>query len=323
MIAKQSGHSSRNAQQRAQSFGKVAVVMGGWAAEREVSLMSGQQVFEALSGAGVDVHPVDAERDVVTVLQQGDFDRAFLILHGRGGEDGHVQGALELAGIPYTGTGVLGSALCMDKMRSKELCSVHGIPVAKAERIDSAQAAREAADRIGLPLVIKPILEGSSIGVSMVQRTQQIEPAYRHASEYGAVMMEQCLTGSEITCAVLRHECLPLVSIEPADGFYDYDAKYVSSETLYGCPAKLAPGMSARVQSLALRAFDALGCDGWARVDFMLDTAGEPYFMECNTAPGMTSHSLVPIAAREAGLDFSTLCLEILATSIDTGGEAS
>ena len=304
-------------------FGRVAVVMGGWAAEREVSLMSGRQVLDALLASGVDATALDAERDVVAVLQRDGYDRAFLILHGRGGEDGLVQGALELAGIPYTGTGVLGSALAMDKFRSKELCSYHGVPTATAERLGSVAEVEAAVARIGLPAVIKPVAEGSSIGVSMVQGTQQLAPAFDTARQHGDVMIEQYLAGSEVTCAVLHERCLPLVSIRAPGEFYDYDAKYIDDDTEYSCPAPLDAALTERIQQLALQVFAILACRGWARIDFMLDAAGEPQFMECNTAPGMTSHSLVPVAAGAAGIDFPTLCLEILSTSMTTGERAA
>ena len=214
---------------------------------------------------------------------------------------------------------MLGSALAMDKFRSKELCSHHGVPTASAERIGSMTDTEAAAARIGLPVVIKPICEGSSIGVTLVQGTQQLSHAFDAARQYGEVMIEQCLAGSEITCAVLHGRCLPLVCIRAAGEFYDYDAKYIDDDTEYTCPALLSAALTERIQQLALQAFEVLACRGWARIDFMLDADGEPQFMECNTAPGMTSHSLVPIAAGAAGIDFPTLCLEILSTSMTTG----
>jgi len=299
-----------------EQFGKVAVVMGGWSAERDVSLMSGQQVFEALVEAGVDAHAVDAGRDVAGVLMSGGFDRAFLILHGRGGEDGHVQGALELVGVPFTGSGVLGSALAMDKHRSKIICREHGIPTADAELVTSVSEASDAAARLGLPVVVKPTLEGSSIGVSMVNGSQEIEPAYEEAARHGPVMVERRLLGREVTAAVLGQQCLPLVSMKPAGEFYDYDAKYIAEDTEYQCPAVLSEELTLRIQQYAVGAFNALGCKSWGRVDFMLDENDEPFFIECNTAPGMTSHSLVPIAAREAGTSFEALCIRILADTL-------
>lgn len=297
-------------------FGKVAVVMGGWSAERDVSLMSGQQVFEALVSQGVDAHAMDAGRDVASVLVSGGFNRAFLILHGRGGEDGHVQGALELAGVPYTGSGVLGSALAMDKFRSKTICRDIGVPTAEAHMVSSLKEAQSAADDIGLPVVIKPTLEGSSIGVSMVNGSQSIAPAYTEAEKYGPVMVERRLMGREITAAILGDQCLPLVSMKASGEFYDYEAKYFADDTEYQCPADLDAALTSQIQQYAMQAFKALDCSGWGRVDFMLDEDNNPYFVECNTAPGMTSHSLLPIAAEQSGMSYETLCMKILVDTL-------
>ncbi len=298
------------------TFGKVAVVMGGWSAERDVSLMSGKEVLEALLSTGVDAHGIDAGRDVADVLVSGNFDRAFLILHGRGGEDGHVQGALELAGIPYTGSGVLGCALAMDKHRSKTLCMANGIPTADFAMVTSVEDAQTAARSIGLPVVIKPSVEGSSIGVTMVNSENQIADAFTNAQQHGPVMVERRLLGLEVTAAILDGQCLPLVSMKAAGEFYDYDAKYIANDTVYTCPSDLDDDLRIAIQSYALDAFNGLGCTGWGRVDFMLDEQNLPYFIECNTAPGMTSHSLVPMAAKEIGLSFSELCLQILSDSL-------
>ncbi len=304
-------------------FGKVAVVMGGWSAERDVSLMSGQHVFNTLVSAGVNAQAVDAGRDIASVLVAGRFDRAFLILHGRGGEDGHVQGALELAGVPYTGSGVLASALCMDKYRSKALCQLHNIPTPVGELVTSVDAALRAVEKIGLPVVIKPTMEGSSIGVSMVNGTQQIAPAFHDARQYGGVMVERRMLGREVTAAVLGRQCLPLVSMSGSGEFYDYEAKYLAEDTAYECPARLPDGVSKTIQQLALKVFDTLDCRGWARVDFMLDENDQAHFIECNTAPGMTSHSLVPIAAAQAGVGFEALCLQVLSTALSAEGVAA
>jgi len=254
-------------------FGKVAVVMGGWSAERDVSLMSGQQVFDTLLSLGIDAHAVDAGRDIASVLSEGEFDRAFLILHGRGGEDGHVQGALELAGIPYTGSGVLGSALCMDKWRSKQLCALNGIPTPEAKVVSTPDEATRAANSIGLPVVIKPTLEGSSIGVTMVNGDNQIIAAFHAAHRYGPVLVEKRMSGSEITAAIIADKALPLVSMKGSGEFYDYDAKYLADDTEYECPVDLPAALVERIQAYALEAFQVLGCRGWARVDFMLETA--------------------------------------------------
>lgn len=297
-------------------FGKVAVVMGGWSAEREVSLMSGQQVFDSLTSAGVDAHAVDAGRDIAAILNDGRFDRAFLILHGRGGEDGIVQGALELAGIPYTGSGVLASALCMDKWRAKGLVSLRGVVTPAAREVFTLEQAEQAASDIGYPLVVKPTNEGSSIGVSMVNQAEQLSEAFNAARRYGPVLVEQRMSGIEVTAGIIGDVALPLVSMKGANEFYDYKAKYIADDTVYECPVKLPEEVVATIQEMALTAFAALDCRGWGRVDFMLDAKGQPNFIECNTAPGMTSHSLVPIAAREAGLDFPSLCLHILADTL-------
>jgi D-alanine-D-alanine ligase len=300
----------------AEQLGKVAVVMGGWSAERDVSLMSGQQVFESLASKGIDVHAVDAGRDIASVLLAGNFDRAFLILHGRGGEDGHVQGALELAGVPYTGSGVQGSAIAMDKYRSKLLCRAHDVPTAAGAIVSSVSEAKAAALAIDLPVVIKPTMEGSSIGVSMVNDLASVEAAFNEAARHGPVMIEKRLTGREVTAGILGDRCLPLVSMQAAGEFYDYEAKYIADDTEYQCPAQLPEDLTKQIQQYALSAFKALGCRGWGRVDFMLDDKDQPYFIECNTAPGMTSHSLVPIAANQCGMDFAELCMEILLSTV-------
>ena len=302
-------------------FGKVAVVMGGWSAEREVSLMSGRQVLAALAGGGVDAHAVDADRDIARVLVEGGFDRAFLVLHGRGGEDGTVQGALELAGIPYTGSGVLGSALAMDKGRAKALCALAGVPTPAARVVRDLGSAREAVREIGLPVVIKPVLEGSSIGVSMVDDEGALDAAFETARRHGPVLVERRLAGAEVTVGIVGEETLPPVALRAASGFYDYHAKYVAEDTEYLCPAPLPEATLERLAELTRTAFETLGCHGWGRVDFILDERGEPQFIECNTAPGMTSHSLVPIAARAAGLDFAALCERVLEGTLTADAE--
>lgn len=278
--------------------------------------MSGQQVFDSLTSAGVDAHAVDAGRDIAKVLTNGGFDRAFLILHGRGGEDGTLQGALELADIPYTGTGVLGSALCMDKWRAKSLASLAGVATPIAQVVYTLDAAELAAADIGYPVVVKPTLEGSSIGVNMVNTEAQLASAFHEARRYGPVLVEQRMMGLEVAAAVIGNTALPLVSMQSATEFYDYRAKYLSDDTQYQCPVDLPADTVRQIQHMALQVFDTLACRAWARVDFMLDTHGKPHFIECNTAPGMTSHSLVPIAAREAGVSFDTLCMQILADTL-------
>ncbi len=304
-------------------FGKVAIVMGGWSAERDVSLMSGQQVFEALSTAGIDAHAVDAGRDIATVLLAGGFDRAFLILHGRGGEDGNVQAALELAGIPYTGSGVLGSALCMDKFKSKCLVKQFGVPTPDAHTANNVSEAKSFAQSIGYPVVIKPTQEGSSIGVNMVGGEQLVEGAFNEACRHGQVMVERRMLGREVTAAIIGQTTLPLISMQAAGEFYDYDAKYHAEDTVYECPAPLSAQLTKEIQAHALTVFNALGCTGWGRVDFMLDENDQPFFIECNTAPGMTSHSLVPMAAKEYGIEFEQLCMAILSGTLAAEEQAA
>ena len=304
------------------AFGKVAVVMGGWSAERDVSLMSGKQVLSALQSAGVDAHGVDADRNIASQLTSNGFDRAFLVLHGRGGEDGVVQAALELAGIAYTGTGVLGSALCMDKWRAKSLAQHNDVSTPVANVVTNVAEAKAAATQFGLPVVIKPTNEGSSLGVSVVRETELIDRAFEQASEYGEVLVEQFMSGEEVTAAIVGDCALPLVSMKASGEFYDYHAKYFAQDTQYICPAHLDEATSSLIQDRALRVFKALGCKGWGRVDFMLDDRGQPQFIECNTAPGMTSHSLVPMAASQCGLSFESLCLLILADTLPSGGAA-
>jgi len=304
-------------------FGKVAVVMGGWSAEREVSLMSGQCVLDALIESEVDAHAVDANSNLVAELTAREFDRVFLILHGRGGEDGHIQGALELAGIPYTGSSVMASALSMDKHRAKLLAAAAGVPTPQAVCVQSLEAAQAAVATIGLPVVIKPTLEGSSIGVSMVRESSDIEPAFRTAAQHGPVLVEQMMTGMEVTAAILGDEALPLVSMRAQSDFYDYHAKYIAENTRYDCPPQLDEALQQQIQQQALSVFNALGCRHWGRVDFMLDAHGVPHFIECNTVPGMTSHSLVPIAAQEAGFTFGQLVVSILAKTLTSVEAAS
>ena len=294
-----------------EQFGKVAVVMGGWSAEREISLRSGTEVLKALQAAGVDAHGVDATRDVASVLKQAGIDRAFLILHGRGGEDGHVQGALELAGIPYTGSDVLGSALAMDKIRSKQVCTAAGIRTAEWFSVGSVEQAVAAATELGYPVIVKPVAEGSSIGVSKAMQNE-VADAFELAHQYGDVMMERFIDGIEVTAAVVGGQALPLVSMVTPNLFYDYDAKYFSDHTEYQCPVDLPEPQQQHIRETAVRIFRTVGARDWGRVDFILDSKGNEYFMELNTAPGMTDHSLVPMAAAAVGVSFQQLCISIL-----------
>ena len=300
----------------AEAFGRVAVLMGGWAAEREVSLNSGAAVLAALQRRGVDAHGVDAGRDILAVLTGGGFDRAFVVLHGRGGEDGVIQGALEVLGLPYTGSGVLGSAIGMDKYRSKLIWQGLGMPTPGFALVRGAQDL-DHAEALGFPLMVKPAHEGSSIGMARVDDRAALERAWREAAGYDdLVLVERWVSGAEYTVAVLGDEALPVIRLETPHAFYDYDAKYRAGDTRYLIPCGLSPEDEARLQRLALEAFNAVGATGWGRIDILCDAAGEPYLIEINTVPGMTDHSLVPMAARARGLDFDELVWRILAGTL-------
>ncbi|MFN2348724.1 MAG: D-alanine--D-alanine ligase [Thioalkalivibrio sp.] len=301
-------------------FGKVAVLMGGWSAEREISLNSGGQVLKALQDAGVDAHGIDADRNVLEVLKAGGFDRVFNMLHGRGGEDGVIQGCLELIGLPYTGSGVLGSAVGMDKLVTKRLWRGAGLPTPDYQVLDAHSKWDVVASGIGLPLIVKPALEGSSIGMSKVESVGQLPEAYAAAAACGwPVFAERWVVGAEYTAAILGGETLPLIRLETPRAFYDYEAKYRADTTRYHCPCGLEAPVEQRLQTMALQAFEAVGARGWGRVDLMLDRVGVPWFIEVNTVPGMTDHSLVPMAARAAGMDFQSLVLRILADTLGDG----
>jgi D-alanine-D-alanine ligase len=305
-------------------YGKVAVLMGGPSAERAVSLKGGTAVLAALKRRGVDAHGVDADRAVLRRLEDGGFDRAFIMLHGPWGEDGVIQGALEVLGLPYTGSGVLASALGMDKLRCKQLFAAAGVPTADFLELRPGTTATEAIRRLGTPLAIKPNAQGSSVGVSKVFAPDEFEAAWAEARRYDpCVLAERWVEGREVTAAVLGREVLPLIEVETPHGFYDYDAKYHADDTRYHCPAELTTEVAARTRQLARAVFDLLGCRGWGRVDFIVDRAGEPWVLEINTVPGMTDHSLVPMAARAVGIEFDELVLRILDTSfpaVSSGG---
>jgi D-alanine-D-alanine ligase len=297
----------------AKAFGKVAVLLGGRSAEREVSLRSGTMVLGALRNRGVDAHPFDPQQHDLAALIAEKFDRVFIALHGRYGEDGTIQGALELLGIPYTGSGVLASALAMDKWRTKLVWQAAGIPTPRYELLTAETELTAVVARLGLPLMVKPANEGSSIGMSKVRVGAGLEEAYALAANYDSVVLaEQFIEGIELTAAVLGGEALPLIKLETPREFYDYAAKYTAKDTRYIIPCGLAAGAEAAVRRQVLAAFGALGCRGWGRVDLMLDAAGKPWFIEVNTSPGMTDHSLVPMAARHTGLSFEDLVLRIL-----------
>jgi D-alanine-D-alanine ligase len=298
---------------KAEQFGKVAVLLGGRSAEREVSLMSGGAVLEALRRNGVDAHAFDTGERALSELAAERFDRAFIALHGRYGEDGCIQGALELMRIPYTGSGVMACALAMDKWRTKLVWLASGIPTPRFEVLSAKTDFPQVASALGLPLIVKPAREGSTIGLTKVVRSADIQAAYSKAAEHDSlVIAEQFISGPEVTVSLLGDEALPLIRIEAPGGNYDYHAKYFSDETRYLCPSGLDASLERRVQSLCLEGFRLLGCRGWGRVDVMLDADNRPWLLEANTVPGMTGHSLVPMAARQAGLSFEALVLRIL-----------
>jgi D-alanine-D-alanine ligase len=294
-------------------FGKVAVLLGGKSAEREVSLKSGTMVLGALRSRGVDAHPFDPAERGLDALIDGRYDRAFIALHGRFGEDGTIQGALEWLGIPYTGSGVLASALAMDKLRTKLLWRARGLPTPPYELLRADADLSAVAARLGLPLMVKPVCEGSSLGMTKVREAGALDEAYALAVNYDRVVMaEKFIEGPELTIGILSEQVLPIIKLETPRDFYDYQAKYVADDTRYILPCGLPPGRERELQDLSREAFAALGCRGWGRVDMMLDAAGDPQLLEVNTAPGMTDHSLVPMAARAVGLSYEDLCLRIL-----------
>ena len=302
-------------------FGRVAVLMGGWSAERAVSLKSGQAVLAALRARGVDAHGLDADRAVQNVLATGRYDRAFIILHGRGGEDGVIQGALDLLGLPYTGSGVLASALGMDKLRTKQVWLGQGLPTPPYRLVASAVELAAAATELGLPLAVKPAREGSSIGISRVDAPAQCQSAWERAAACdSAVLVEPWIQGQEYTGGWLQDEALPLIRLETPREFYDYEAKYHADDTRYLCPCGLPVERETELRELVRQAFTAVDGRGWGRVDFMVDTQDQPWLLEVNTIPGMTDHSLVPMAARVAGLSFEDLVWRILETSLASPG---
>ncbi len=295
------------------NFGRVAVLLGGRSAEREVSLKSGGLVLEALKSKGLDARAFDPAERSVGDLAKEKFDRAFIALHGRFGEDGTIQGVLEWLGIPYTGSGVLASALAMDKLRTKRIWHAEKLPTPPWELLGKDTNFRVTARRLGLPLMVKPASEGSSIGMSKVRAAGDLEEAYALAVNYDPVVIaEKFVDGIELTCGILGEQALPLIKLETPRDFYDYQAKYVADDTRYIIPAGLTDRKEQELRELCLRAFRSLGCRGCARVDLMLDRRGRPYLLELNTSPGMTDHSLVPMAAKAVGLSYADLCVRIL-----------
>jgi D-alanine-D-alanine ligase len=294
-------------------FGKVGVLLGGTAAEREISLISGRAVLEALLRQDVDARPFDTGERGLRELEDEHFDRVFNILHGRGGEDGCIQGALELLGIPYTGSGVMASALGMDKWRTKLVWKAAELPIPDYEMLDANSDCARVEARLGLPLFVKPAREGSSIGITKVKLPGQLRDAWRDAARHDElVIAEQCIGGGEYTVAILGEAALPVIRIVPATEFYDYDAKYLRDDTRYLIPCGLPETVERDIARESVAAFRVLGGSGWGRVDLLMDEQGRHYFLEVNTLPGMTSHSLVPMAARAAGMDFDTLVVRIL-----------
>lgn len=294
-------------------FGKVAVLFGGTSAEREVSLMSGRAVLAALQAVGVDAHAFDpAERDLHVLKEEG-FERVFIALHGRGGEDGTVQGALELMGIPYTGSGVMASALAMDKWRTKMVWLASGLPTPRYAILQADTDWAAVVADLGLPIFVKPAHEGSSMGATKVTAADQLQAAWELAAQYDRlVLAEEFIDGEELTAPFLEDQVLPLVRIVAPDGNYDYQHKYFTDDTRYDCPCGLDPEHEAELRALVMKSAQVLGCRGWGRADLILSAQGRPYLLEMNTSPGMTSHSLVPMSARVAGLEFEALCLKIL-----------
>jgi len=302
-------------------FGKVAVLLGGKSAEREVSLDSGRAVLEALIRSGVEAEAFDPQERCVTELVN--YDRAFIVLHGRGGEDGQIQGVLEWLDIPYTGTGVQGSAIGMDKIKTKQVWQGSELPTAPHRIVSKDADADEVIASLGLPFIIKPVHEGSSIGMSKVEKPEDFAEALAKATEHDAVVMaEKWINGREFTIVLLNGQALPVIRLEPPKdvAFYDYEAKYNRNDVQYGIPCGLSEAEENTLQELALRAFQAVGCKGWGRIDAMQDEQGNFWLLEVNTVPGMTSHSLVPKAAKAVGYDFDQLCVTILEQTLQDHG---
>ncbi len=297
-------------------FGKVAVLMGGLSAEREISLLSGNAVLSALKNRGVDAHGIDVDENIVSVLSAGNYQRAFIILHGRGGEDGTIQGLLELLSMPYTGSGVMASSLAMDKLKTKQIWLAMGLPTPEFVILDSEKSCEHALEALALPLIIKPVLEGSSIGMSKVEKEDELITAWKKAQQCGGtVIAESWIEGDEYTAAVLDDQVLPMIKLKTTHKFYDYDAKYEADDTQYICPCGLSESEESVFAELSKEAFNAVNASAWGRVDFIVDENDQPWLIEVNTVPGMTSHSLVPMAAQQAGMSFDDLAVNILAMS--------
>ncbi len=295
------------------NFTNVAVFMGGWSAEREVSMNSGKAVFDALCRQGINATAIDVDRNICRLLQQESYSHVFNMLHGRGGEDGVIQGLLDVLEIPYTGSGVLGSALAMDKLRCKQLWQGIDLPTPDFYELQNEDDCYKALKQLGLPLMIKPVLEGSSIGISKVKTDSEMLPAWKAARQCGgAIIAEKFVQGEEYTASIIDDQVLPMIRLETPHDFYDYQAKYISNDTQYIYPCGLAESFEVELAEIMLKSFRAIMAEGWGRVDFMLDKEQQPWLIEVNTVPGMTDHSLVPMAAKHAGMSFEELVLRIL-----------
>jgi D-alanine-D-alanine ligase len=302
----------------AKEFGRVAVLLGGTSSEREISLKSGNACLAALLKRNVDAHPFDPKDKPIAELVTRKFDRVFIALHGPGGEDGTLQGALEFLGLPYTGSGVMGSAIGMDKLRTKRLAQAVGIPTTDYMVLRSPADLDKCIERLGLPMIVKPATQGSSVGMTKVEKADQLLGAYQAAAMLEPdVFAEPWITGAEYTVAILQGRALPSIRIETPATFYDYQAKYFRTDTKYHCPSGLSTEAEKHLANLAQATFTAVGAEGWGRADFMMDKAGKPYLLEINTVPGMTDHSLVPMAARALGINFEQLVWQVLETSFN------
>ncbi len=297
-------------------FGKVAVLMGGRSAEREISLRSGTAVLQALTTMKIEAEAIDVSENIFERLRQGNYTRAFIALHGPLGEDGCIQGGLEVIGLPYSGSGVMASSICMNKLMTKQIWQGCNIPTPKYCILNDGFDQDLLLQELGLPMIFKPVSQGSSVGMTKVNSKQEIEQAWQHAHAFEeTVMAEQWITGKEYTVAILDDQALPIIRLETPRTFYDYEAKYESNETQYHCPCGLPSTLEREIQNLALQAFNATAAKGWGRVDVMLDDENKPWFLEINTVPGMTDHSLVPMAAKAVDIEFNELVIKILETS--------
>ena len=300
----------------AKQFGRVAVLMGGLSAEREISLLSGNAVLSSLQAKGIDAHGIDVDENIVSTLLNGNYQQVFIVLHGRGGEDGTIQGLLEVMNLPYTGSGVMASSLAMDKLKTKLIWAASGLPTPEFCVLDSENSCEQALEQLGLPVIVKPVLEGSSIGMSVVENSNELVDAWKKARDCGGtVIAEKWIDGSEYTATFLDGAVLPMIKLETPHQFYDFDAKYSADDTKYICPCGLTAEHESELAELVRRAFTTVNARAWGRVDFMLDKQNNPWLIEVNTVPGMTSHSLVPMAAKQAGIDFDDLVIKILTTA--------